>query len=67
MQALDEGDLSERARKRAAELADPHNPDLRRCKAEVLFDQRKYELVLDLEWVKAPGSSRFASVANSCS
>jgi non-specific serine/threonine protein kinase len=34
---------------------DPHNLDLRRCKAEVLFGQRKYELVLDLEWVRSPG------------
>lgn len=38
---------------------DPHNPDLRRCKAEVLFSQRKYELVLDLDWVKAAGDDAF--------
>ena len=38
---------------------DPHNPDLRRCKAEVLFGQLKYELVLDLEWVRAPGDDAF--------
>jgi tetratricopeptide (TPR) repeat protein len=38
---------------------DPHNPNLRRCKAEVLFGQRKYELVLDLEWVRAPGDDAF--------
>lgn len=38
---------------------DPHNLDLRRCKAEVLFDQRKYEMALDLEWVKAPGDDAF--------
>lgn len=38
---------------------DPYNHDLRRCKAEILFGQRKYELVLDLEWVKAPGDDAF--------
>jgi predicted Zn-dependent protease len=38
---------------------DPLNPDLRRCKAEVLFGQRKYELVLDLDWVKAAGDDTF--------
>ncbi|GIW90005.1 MAG: hypothetical protein KatS3mg109_0437 [Pirellulaceae bacterium] len=38
---------------------DPHNPDLRRCKAKVLFAQRKYELVLELDWVKAAGDDPF--------
>ena len=34
---------------------DPYNRDLRRCKAEVLLSQQKYELALDLDWVKSPG------------
>lgn len=38
---------------------DPHNLNLRRCKTEVLFDNRKYELVLDLDWVKAAGDDAF--------
>lgn len=38
---------------------DPHNSDLRRCKAAVLFEQRKYELVLDLDWVRAAGNDAF--------
>jgi len=38
---------------------DPHNLDLRRCKAEVLFGQQKYELLLELDWVKTAGDDTF--------
>ncbi|HWP84052.1 MAG TPA: tetratricopeptide repeat protein, partial [Terriglobia bacterium] len=41
---------------------DPHNPDLRRCKAEILYAQRKYELVLDLDWVKTAGDDAFLRI-----
>jgi len=38
---------------------DPHNLDLRRSKAEVLFGQQKYELLLELDWVKTAGDDTF--------
>jgi predicted Zn-dependent protease len=35
---------------------DPHHPELRRLKAKILFEQQKYELCLELDWVKEPGN-----------
>jgi serine/threonine protein kinase/uncharacterized protein HemY len=32
---------------------DPFHRELRRCKAQFLFQQHKYELVLELDWIKA--------------